>query len=156
VVPVLCVLCVWPVFCFKIWHLRAGYPASNLKRFFEAGCHQDYSVLHRHRHLDYNRYTVSKIEVLPAQYLLLVVSTPSAKRYFPEIPQPVHRRSLFDLIPRATRATCTSPSSTLQKACPFRMFSPLCRDSSWDQLSMNLRVSVSSCEVSLRGCNMYI
>jgi len=25
----------------KIWHLRAGYPASNLKRFFEAGCHQE-------------------------------------------------------------------------------------------------------------------
>jgi len=28
----------------KIWHLRAGYPASNLKRFFEAGCHQDICV----------------------------------------------------------------------------------------------------------------
>jgi len=46
-------VCVVRVTCvlFKIWHLRAGYLASNIKRFFEAGSHQDmYVKIRRHQH----------------------------------------------------------------------------------------------------------
>ena len=45
---------------FKLWHLRAGYPASNLKRFFYAGCHQDivlFECLSVQTHVPYSHCT---------------------------------------------------------------------------------------------------
>ena len=34
---VACVLCACDLLIVKIWHLRAGYPASNLQRFLKQG-----------------------------------------------------------------------------------------------------------------------
>ena len=41
-----CVLCACDLLIVKIWHLRAGYPASNLKRFLKRGATRIVCVCH--------------------------------------------------------------------------------------------------------------
>ena len=49
---VVCVLCACDLLIVKLWHLRAGYPASNLKIFLKQGATRIY-ILYIYNDISY-------------------------------------------------------------------------------------------------------